>query len=352
MIGERIKIARQISRLNLRDLADLVGVSHTAISKYERGLDVPSSGVLLKLSEALNVQLDYFLRPVSVHVEEPSFRTCLSISKKEKERILALVQEWAERYIEAERLIFADSPPSNWISDVSPKQLSSIEEAEQVASEVREQWKLGRDPIESLTELLEDHGVKVGIFDAGEKFEACTFLVNERPVIATKNIDCGDRQNFSIAHELGHILITASEESLAEAITNRFAGAFIAPQEAVVMELGNKREKISIDELALLKHKYKLSMQGWLHRAKDLEIISDRYYEAYRKMFRDKGWDKREPREQVGSETPVRLKLLVLRAFSEGRISESRAAELLGVSLRQFLLETSEEYAGPEKVCN
>lgn len=348
MIGDRIKTARQISRLSLRDLADLVGVSHTAISKYERGLDVPSSRVLLNLSEALDVQLDYFLRPVSVEVVEPAFRKCLSISKKEQNRILGLVQDWAERYIDAERLVYADSPPSSWSSDAFPIVVDTIEDAERAASEVRGMWKLGLDPVESLIEVLEDHGAIVGTFETDDKFDACTFMVGERPVIAARNIDCGDRQNFSLAHELGH-LITTSDETLSEKIADRFAGAFIAPREVVFMELGSKREHINIGELELLKHKYKLSMQAWLRRAKDLEIISNQCYQRYCKLFSARGWRKEEPGSQVESEYPVRLKMLVFHAYSERRISETRAAELLGISLKQFLSESGEDYAGTEK---
>ncbi len=46
-LGERLKMARAMSGLSLRDVAAKAGVSHMAISKYERGLDMPSSPVLL-----------------------------------------------------------------------------------------------------------------------------------------------------------------------------------------------------------------------------------------------------------------------------------------------------------------
>ena len=56
-IGGRIKQARKASNLSLRKLADKIGVSAMAISKYERDQDVPSSGVLLRLSQALKVKV-------------------------------------------------------------------------------------------------------------------------------------------------------------------------------------------------------------------------------------------------------------------------------------------------------
>ena len=66
MIGERIKQARQASGLSQQALAEKVGVSAKAISKYERNLDTPSSDVLLRLGQALDVRLDYFFRTRNV----------------------------------------------------------------------------------------------------------------------------------------------------------------------------------------------------------------------------------------------------------------------------------------------
>lgn len=347
MIGERIKIARQIQRLSLRELSELVGVSHTAISKYENGAANPSSDVLLKLSKALGVELDFLLRPSRVQVEQPAFRTCVDLSKREQERVLRLVQEWAERYLAAEQLVFGDSPPKNWLGDVHSKPVTSVDEAEEVAEKTRKDLGLGLDPIESIVDLLEDHGVKVGSFSRDEEFDACTFIVNKEPVIAARETDFGDRQTFSIAHELGHILVDTHDPKLVEAASDRFAGALIVPRKAVFMELGNKRRQISLKELTILKRKYKLSMQGWLHRVRDLDIVSERYYLEARKAFRLRGWQEKEPGDQVAAETPERLKMLILHSLSEGRISEARAAELLGISLRQFLSENLDAETEP-----
>lgn len=66
MIGERIRQARQASGLSQQALAEKVGVSAKAISKYERNLDTPSSDILLRLAQALGVRLDYFFRTRNV----------------------------------------------------------------------------------------------------------------------------------------------------------------------------------------------------------------------------------------------------------------------------------------------
>ena len=73
-IGQRIKQARKSNNLSLRDLAVQVEVSPMAISKYERDQDIPSSGVLLHLAEALKVKIDFFLRPMTMNVQLQAFR--------------------------------------------------------------------------------------------------------------------------------------------------------------------------------------------------------------------------------------------------------------------------------------
>ena len=57
-IGERLRMARMAQKLSMRALADEVDISAMAISKYERDLMAPSSGVLLQLADALGVRVD------------------------------------------------------------------------------------------------------------------------------------------------------------------------------------------------------------------------------------------------------------------------------------------------------
>ena len=63
MIADRLKLARRKAGFSLRDLSAAMNekVTAQAIGKYERGEDIPSSGVLMALAKALNVSLSYLL---------------------------------------------------------------------------------------------------------------------------------------------------------------------------------------------------------------------------------------------------------------------------------------------------
>ena len=59
MIGRKLKVARSAAGLSLRALSDAIDnrVSAQAIGKYERDEDMPRSGVLLALADALELGL-------------------------------------------------------------------------------------------------------------------------------------------------------------------------------------------------------------------------------------------------------------------------------------------------------
>ncbi len=102
MIGERLKLARQMARLSQQSLADQTGVSKMAISKYEHNQMMPGSDVLLKLADALNVHMEFFLRTAPGLDIKPLCRTHSQLNKTEQEVIMAQVQEWLERYLTVE----------------------------------------------------------------------------------------------------------------------------------------------------------------------------------------------------------------------------------------------------------
>ena len=339
-IGQRIKQARKLNSLNVRDLGAQVGVSAMAISKYERDQDTPGSGVLLRLAQALNVNVDFFFRPATVAVELQAYRKHAALGAKDEEAIEVRVQEWVERYLEVEGL-FSDAQKEIILPVY---EVHSLEDVEQAASQLREAWDLGLDPIENLIQLLEDQGMMVGLVPGFDHFDACTYKAGAVPVIVSKSDLPGDRQRFNIGHELGHLVLNVPEEMDAENAAHRFAGAFLAPEKTARFELGSSRTNLDTNELYMLKHKYGLSMQAWIYRAKDLGIISQSAAARLFQRFHSNGWSKNEPGEVYPSEQPARMQQLIFRALAEDLISRSRAQELLGEPLQpRWVMEITKQ---------
>ena len=57
--GERLEEIRKDKRMKQEDLAQLLGVSTTTISAYERGEMLPKVANLIKLAELLDISIDY-----------------------------------------------------------------------------------------------------------------------------------------------------------------------------------------------------------------------------------------------------------------------------------------------------
>lgn len=326
-IGERLKMARALAGLNQRELASRAGVSAMAISKYERNLMTPGSDVLLMLARALNVKAEFLLRPRSVTFSALSFRKRYSLPARQAKVIVAQAQDWLERYLEIEAIV-GDELRFEMPENVN-RNVSSLNDAERLAVDLREAWELGIDPIDNLIEIVESRGIKVGIVDGHDDFDALTELTNkDTPVIIVKRGIPGDRQRFSLCHELAHLIMEPRGEIDIEKAANRFAGAFLVPQSVVRAELGHRRRSIHPEELCLLKHKHGLSMMAWIHRARDAGVISESAHKSLMIEYRKRGWHRAEPGRQLPAEEPGRLKRLVLRLQAEGVVSPMRAAEL------------------------
>jgi len=325
-IGQRIKQARKANNMSLRNLAEKAEISAMAISKYERDLDTPSSGVLLRLAQALGVSIDFLFRPQTKSVHLQAYLKHAALGVKEQEAIRMRIQEWLERYLEVESF-FPDEVRT--ISLPSYK-IHSIEQVEDVALALRENWNLGLDPIGNLTQLFEDQGIKVGMVSGFEHFDVGTFLADGVPVIVSKAELPGDRQRFNLGHELGHLILEVDKALDPESVCHRFVGAFLVSAQAVRFELGSRRTTLDMNELYILKHKYGLSMQAWIFRARDLGIVSENTATRLFQRFRANSWHRREPGDGIPAEIPLRMKRLIYRALAEDLMSRSRAQELLG----------------------
>jgi len=334
-LGESIKLRRDVLGISLRDLANRIGVSHTTVNKYEKNILIPDSECLIRLSDILQIPVASLLRPQNdqIRLNPVAFRS-KKLKKREEKQITAETKEWLARYLQIERL------SGNHRTFVMPKgfrkKISSFDEAEKAAKDLRNVWDLGSDPIENLTTLLEDKGIKIGIISGITKFDALFTECDDNPIIVLKKDLPRARQRFSLAHELGHCLLDVEGGLDEEKAMHRFAGAFLVPSEKVIFELGEKRHKLSFKELMLLKEKYGLSIAAWVYRAKDLGIISPALYVELQKFFSRQGWKKEEPGDNVSGEVPVFMSTLVFKSHAEGLISTSKAAELLNQNISTF----------------
>lgn len=365
MIGDRIKLARKRAGMSLRDLsAALDGkVSAQAIGKYERGEMTPRSSVLGALSKALKVSIPYLMDSQGILLTGVDFRKHAKTSTKEKAAVETAVLEMAERYLQVETILELNS--ASWKSPLGHKKrkLSAhnyLEEAEELANEVRRAWDLGIDPIPNVTELLEEKGLKVLILDLPMNVSGFTCMVKwqgkeDVPVIVVNRNHSLERRRLTLLHELAHQLIDDSEltDKQEESAANRFAATFLMPKEHVQKVLLGRsplRQSLSYHEVIDLKKLYRVSAAAFVYRLKDIGILPENTL-SYIFQTTGRTWRTVEPDplEKEGDdrlhERPYRFERLCYWALAEGLISPAKAAELL----RESLHEVEKGLKGPSR---
>jgi Zn-dependent peptidase ImmA (M78 family)/DNA-binding XRE family transcriptional regulator len=347
MIGERINRARSAAGLSLKALGEIVGVSNNMIKKYEHGNSIPTSGMLIKISKALGVRNEYFFRPDHVTLTNVEYRKRSSTPAKVLKRIKADVLDQAERWQELANIWPSFPLPKFDKGDLAAK-VTTLDDVDTLSQSLRAEWGLGENPIPDLIDTLESKGILVIITDVDEsaKFDGLQATVSDQPVIVVSSNWPGDRQRFTIAHELGHLYLHGQlpADLDEEKACNRFAGSFLLPTRSIRSQMGERRHNIEIQELYMLKHEYGLSMSACLYRAKDVGIIEERTHTKIMIYFNKHHWRKKEPNDAYPKEQTYLFKQLVYRALGEGIVSESKAAELLGVPLMKFHNERKLEH--------
>lgn len=161
---------------------------------------------------------------------------------------------------------------------------------------------------------------------------------DEIPVVIVNREDWGERQRFTLARELGRMVINVSDKVHEEKAAHYFARAFLMPRDTLWAEIGKHRRSIRNDELLFLKQIFGASVQAVTYRCKDLGIFSQSFFKRLFNEFGRLGWRSppyKEPKALPG-EKPTRFKRLTLRALAEGAISDSKAAELLELSIHDL----------------
>lgn len=358
MIADRIRLARRKAGFSLRDLSDAMQnrVTAQAVGKYERGEDVPSSGVLTALAKATGVSLSYLLDTQGLQLVGVEFRTKANTSGRDRALVKTEVLEWIERYLQVETVLELDS--ADWQSPVSKSQkLRDVNDAEQLAADVRKAWKLGFEPIPNMTELLEEKGLKVLIVSLPERVSGFTCLVKrpnapDLPVIVINKQLTLERRRLTLAHELAHRLTDCEgmSDKDVEKAANLFAGAFLIPKEHLLREAGKHRQALGYTELIGLKKIYRVSGAALLMRLRQVGIISDPTL-TYAFQTIARGWRSQEPEEletpdiRGKRERALRFDRLCYRTLAEGLISADKAAELLRLPLPEVELGLK----GPQK---
>ncbi|MEV7621871.1 XRE family transcriptional regulator [Actinoplanes sp. NPDC089786] len=337
--GERLKTLRDILGLTQIQLAEVSGVSQPWISDVETSTRDAAADKLAQIAEATGTPLTFFsVRPSSVPLDSLRFRKNSAARKSTTRRVHAI---YGESYRVTEDLIELENYPTPSLPFATGDDPLKDEAVEQFASEAREALRLAPDkPIPHLTRALERAGIAVApmvLPDAdGEEHTAvghfgvsywagkgATALIGYFPGYQ------GDRDRFTLAHELGHVVLHTFRPRLplpqAEAEANRFATALLIPLSRAEAELS---DSLSLTDYARLKSTWGVSMQAIIMRGSALGAVGETRKKSLFVQLSAKGWRKIEP-VTVGHEEPKLVWTLLSRRF--GDRPYMRGAEKLAI---------------------
>lgn len=294
--GDRLREARLSRGLFKNALGDLIGVTGTAITRYEDGLDKPPSDRLEAIARQLNFPIDFFLHAAwPEEIELVHWRSQASESKSAREMTEQRMRWLCEIYgFLISEVDFGFSPLPNFDvpSDVN---LISGEMIERVAMQVRQAWGLRSEPIPDMILALENSGIPVTTLNfSSEKQDGFCFrskLLDK--VFVGINIENASsaRARLDAAHEFGHYILHrnvsvaqarhAATHKLMEKQAFRFAGALLFPRDAFLEEVG----AVSLDYFSALKRRWGMAISAMVVRASDLGLIdTEEVGDLFRRM--------------------------------------------------------------------
>lgn len=295
--GELLRLARQYRGFNQRDFAAKLHVEPSTVSRIENNVLVPTPEFLSGAANTLSVPKAFFLQqdsvyglPVSVH---PMWRKKTVVPQREIDRTLA---ELNLRIIHLRRLLGSmEYEPELPLPEFNIEENGN--DAEKVAALVRRTWMMPNGPIADLTGWVERAGCFVIQTDLPDTaMDGVTLRVpNLPPCIFLHQRQPADRMRYSLAHELGHLVMHRFPTPSMEREANDFAGALLMPRDDLRPYFASRRIDLAL--LASLKPEWRVSMQSLLYRAQELGAVTANQARYLWQQFNVHRMKMREPPE-------------------------------------------------------
>jgi Zn-dependent peptidase ImmA (M78 family)/transcriptional regulator with XRE-family HTH domain len=328
---EMIILARESRGMTQIDLAKRLRMTQGYISKVEHGISEASDEILDQIVQALDYPQEFFFEVYRPHP--------LGIGFYRKHKILpARLKARIDSHANLHRMRIQKMLRSVDLveSKVVERSLGEHDSPEEIARAIREYWQIPRGPIQNLTETLENAGMITIKSPLDTRHFSGVHVPTEQLIyiILTNGIMPADRDRYTLAHELGHIIMHRLPTENMEEEANRFAGEFLMPKQ----ELSSQLYKLSLERLATLKRHWKVSMAAILEQARNLGAVSERKYRSLRVELSQAGYILQEPSElEPPEEKPSLLHELINLYLHQLHYSIDELSHFLRLFKHEFL---------------
>lgn len=322
--GGRLHRLRTARATTQADLAAQLNTSVTLLNRIEGGHQQIDERTTAQLANALDCSTEMLSRPLPDQLySRPWLRAYADAPKKTVDEYVAdtllamecIGQLRLKRIPERLPLFDGDA--------------NSEDDIEEFALEVREE--AGVDPdkgVPNVTRAVERLGCVVLPLDSElGKHLGMSMHVDGVPVLrASRPVPGGgvpgDRQRFTLAHELGHVTMhatlpppdTAEQAKAIEKQAHRFAGAFLLPGDPFLSDLEAVGGRVTLTTLANLKGRWGVAIKAMVVRLQNLGRIEGDQARSLYKQISARGWNKNEP-VTVGNERAVWMDQALAQRF-------------------------------------
>ena len=325
-----LTLARESREVLQSELSETTQIPQTLISRFEAGIALPNDEQISSIADALKYPADFFFQEDRIFGFNASVffhRKRADMPAKTLRRIHAVLNLTRMR-VNRLMLSASISPPM----ELMRMSVDEFESPENIARQLRALLHLPLGPVNNLTAAVEDVGVIVvqHKFGSARTDAVSEWIPGHLPIVLMNTDDSigGDRYRWTLAHELGHLIMHRFPSEEMEDEANRFASEFLMPQAEIKHQLRNVR----LSNLALLKGIWKVSMGALLERAKQLGTISSTQYRYMRVNFGRLHYNTREPAElDFPMERPTLLSELVNTHLKDLRFDRNDLARLLNL---------------------
>ena len=301
-----LRLAREARGMTQKELADALNIEQGTLSKFETGYQMPSDSLLCQIASQLRFPLSFFYNP-NQSFSSPTiyYRKLKQIPKRELYKAEAYMDLC--RFGLEELLRSVEIPDANLFKwDVDKHGSPS-----NAARELRKRWQVPKGPIQNLVLLLERNGIVVFMLDLAHEISGLSHIIGRiQPIIFLNRNMPADRMRFTLAHELGHLIMHFTEnpipkDRLVEDEAHEFAGEFLLPE----LEISPSLSKLDLRKLLDLKRYWKVSMQMLIRHAKRINCINERQQSSLMVKITQEGYRVNEPIVFVKEEPLIAKKI-------------------------------------------
>jgi Zn-dependent peptidase ImmA (M78 family)/DNA-binding XRE family transcriptional regulator len=276
-VGARVAEAREALGVTQARLASQIGLDRTALAKIERGTRGLSSLELARLATALQRPIEWFIREAPPAVVSRRQALIESPTSTSLDELLERAARDIELVVELRGLF--DAEPRR------PRALKSFNDAEALAAEVRRDIAVPDGPLTDLGTAVERMGLHAFVFALEQAADGAYAAVGNVGVTVVNGSMQSGRRRFTLAHELGHHLLSDaySTDYLDEAgatiegLINAFAAYLLMPRHSVAAfwrdRNGGRDPRAAAIQLAAL---YRVSWTAACSHLHNLGLVDDR----------------------------------------------------------------------------